>query len=75
MSTEIVTELVHEKDQLQAANQQLLAIVGTLAAGKNGTNTEVRVSKAQLNKMVKKQVLIRGLKTGGAVVTIKDADV
>ena len=75
MSTEIVTELVHEKDQLLAANQQLLAIVGVLAAGKNGANSEARISKAQFNKVADKQVSIRGLKTGGAVVTIKDADV
>lgn len=73
MSTEIVTALVLEKQQLATDNQHLLAILGTVIAGKNGT-AEVRVTKTQLNKTADKVVAVRGLKGGGVVITVKDAE-
>ncbi len=73
MSTQIVTELVLEKQQLEVVNQQLIAVLGAIIMS-NG-KTEYRLTKAALNKTVKKQVVVRGLKTGGVVVTVKDADV
>ncbi len=72
MSTEIVTELVLEKQQLQTINQQLIAVLGAIVTS-NG-KTEWRLTKAALNKSVKKQVVVRMLKTGGVVVTVKPPD-
>ena len=73
MSTEIVTELVNEKNQLEAVNHQLIAVLGAVVAGKNGTG-ELRISKATMNKMADSNVQVRGLKTGGVVVTVKKKD-
>ncbi len=73
MSIEIVEELVLRKQQLETVNQQLLAVLGAVVAGKNGT-TEVRLTKATLTKTAGKAVSVRGLKSGGVVVTITDAD-
>jgi len=72
MSTEIVTELVLEKQQLETVNQQLLAVLGAIVMS-NG-KMEHRLTKAALNKTIEKQVVVRGLKTGGIVVTVKDTD-
>lgn len=72
MSTEIVTELVLEKQRLVTVNQQLIAVLGAIVMS-NG-KTEYRLTKAALNKTIKKQVIVRGLKTGGMVVTVKDTD-
>lgn len=72
MSIEIVEELVVAKKQLEAVNQQLIAVLGAVVTT-NG-KSEFRLTKAVLNKMVDKQVVVRGLKTGGVVVTVKDAE-
>ncbi len=71
MSTEIVEELVMRKRELEVANQQLIAVLGAAVAGKNG-NGELRIAKAAMNRMADKSVKVRGLKTGGVVVTVTD---
>lgn len=74
MSTEIVEELVMAKKQLEYENQQLLSLIGSLAmsnGSEKGTAYELRVSKAALNKVADRRVTIRGLKPGGAVITVR----
>ena len=76
MSTEIVEELVMAKKALEAENHQLLTMLGVaITNGKKDTpETEVRMTKASLTKMIGRTVTVTGLKTGGVVVTVKKTD-
>lgn len=76
MSTQVVTDLVHEKDQLvfELQRHQAALAAAVLAFGKaKGSGTELRISKAQLNKL-SHRVVVRGLKTGGLVVEVEKVD-
>ncbi len=57
------------KRERQFTNDQLIAVLGAVVGGKTGT-AELRISKATMNKMADKHVQVRGLKTGGVVVTV-----
>ncbi len=78
MSTEIVEELVIAKHMAEQQTQQMLNIVGAVVMANGSTKTEnaleLRVSKAALNKLDGREVAIRGLKAGGVVITVKEAD-
>ena len=76
MSTEIVEELVIAKRMAEQRTQQMLNIVGAVVMN-GSTKTkdayELRVSKTALNKLDGRSVAIRFLKTGGVVITVKEA--
>lgn len=78
MSTEIVEELVIGKRMAEQQTQQMLNIVGAVAMANGSTKTldihELRVSKAALNKLDGHQVVIRSLKAGGVVITVKEEE-
>ena len=74
--TELVTQLVHEKDEMLGALQRFQAAcaVMVLNHGKKGKKgMEYRLPKAALDKL-NHQVTIRNLKTGGLVVTVIEGE-
>ena len=78
MSTEMIEDLVIAKRMAEQQTQQMLSLIGAMAI-LNGTDNskdvhELRISKATLNKLDGQQVLIRGLKSGSVVITVKKAD-
>ncbi len=78
MSTEIVEELVVKKRLAQAETQRLLGLVGVFALqhGVSDSNggIEYRLTKAKISKIDGRHVGVRSLKTGGVVITVKEAD-
>ena len=78
MSTEIVEALVLQKRQAQMQAQQLLQLVGVLAfqhgSHDNNDGAEYRLTKAKIAKLDGRRVEVRSLKTGGVVITVKQAD-
>jgi len=74
MSTELVTQLVHEKDELHAMLQRFQAATAVMVMnhGKaKGNVMEYRLPKSALDKL-KHQVTIRPLRTGGLVVEVTE---
>jgi len=74
----MIEDLVIAKRMAEQQTQQMLSLIGAVAI-LNGTDKskdvhELRISKATLNKLDGQQVLIRGLKSGSVVITVKKAD-
>jgi len=78
MSTEMIEDLVIAKRMAEQQTQQMLSLIGAVAIlngiDKSKDVHELRISKATLNKLDGQQVLIRGLKSGSVVITVKKAD-
>ena len=78
MSTQDIESLVMEKIQAQQTAQQLLNVLGAvaLANGKQESKnvTRLRIPKPALNRLNGHRIELKGLKSGGVIVTVRRPD-